>query len=235
MSRRPRRGSSIVLPCRDEDELKLVLSNLHIGQALDPVLVHDWYYRLGEIIGLWFSEEERKQEARPVEKALLSTAKNLTEVSKLLSGHETGFRTGVEIAVASETAKYLALDPAVGSLAEAQKLVSSFQRDAARIAHVALVAYTALADQSAGRGRPALGWYDDFTALLLDMAKKGGIEPTLRKDRISGARGGWLFEAAQALESFLFPHMRSQSPEACGKRLERSRRRLRERQKSAGR
>jgi len=80
-----------------------------------------------------------------------------------------------------------------------------------------------------------LDWYDDFTALLLDIANMAGVKPTLRKDRSIGARSGWLFEAAQALESFLYPEMRSPSPEACGKRLERSQRRLRERERQKAR
>ena len=45
---------------------------------------------------------------------------------------------------------------------------------------------------------------------------------------ISGARGGWLLDAAQALETFLDPQMRSPSAEACGKRLERSKTRLKQ-------
>src|SRR5262249_36952036 len=116
------------------------------------------------------------------------------------------------------------LDPTTS----AQEFISTFARDAARIAHVSMVAYKALPNRSAERGRPALDWYDEFTALLLEIADKAGVAPTLRKGRISGVRSGWLFEAAQALESFLWPEMRSPSPEACGKRLERSRRRLRE-------
>ena len=54
-------------------------------------------------------------------------------------------------------------------------------------------------------GRPQPDWYDEFTALLLEIAKTAGVEPRLSKDRISGARGGWLLDAAQALETFLDP------------------------------
>src|SRR5262249_38372719 len=158
----------------------------------------------------------------------LSTSRNLSEVSRLLSGRETGFHTGVEISVTNETVRYLALDPSLDPTTTAGEFVSAFARDAARIAHVCMVAYVALPDRSAEGGRPPLDWYDDFTALLLELADRAVVAPSLRKDRITGVRSGWLFEAAQALESFLWPNMRSPSPEACGKRLERSRRRLRE-------
>jgi hypothetical protein len=76
-------------------------------------------------------------------------------------------------------------------------------------------------------GREALYYYDDFTRLLLDVAERAGAQPSNIKDRETGERSGWLFDAAQAFESFLDKPMRSPSPEACGKRLERSRRRLR--------
>jgi len=75
--------------------------------------------------------------------------------------------------------------------------------------------------------------YPRFDALtqakqLLEVAETAGVKPNLSKDRISGARVGWLLDAAQALEAFLDPQMRSPSVEACGKRLERSKTRLKQ-------
>jgi hypothetical protein len=89
-----------------------------------------------------------------------------------------------------------------------------------------MIAHADLSIEAGKDGRRALDWYDDFTHLLLDLAERNDIEPTLRKDRKTHIRAGWLFDAAQALETFLYPHMRSPSAEACGKRLERSRERL---------
>jgi spore cortex formation protein SpoVR/YcgB (stage V sporulation) len=65
-------------------------------------------------------------------------------------------------------------------------------------------------------------------ALLLEVAETAEVEPRLSKDRISGERVGWLLDAARALEAFLHPRMRSPSDEACGKRLERSKTRLKQ-------
>jgi hypothetical protein len=234
MTRLPTSGASVASPYRDEGQLRHVLSDLRIGHAFDVKAVHEIYFQLGEIIGRWMSEQQRL-EASPVARALLSMAKNLGEVSVLLGGLETGMHSDLEIAVASRTVECLAMDPTVGSLDKARELVSAFQRNAARIAHVCMVARADLPDRPVEHGRRALDWYDDFTALLLDVANMADVRPTLRKDRISGARGGWLFEAAQALESFLYPEMRSPSPEACGKRLERSQRRLRERERQKAR
>jgi hypothetical protein len=226
MARLPTSGASVASPYRDEGHLHRVLCDLRIGHAFDVTAVQEIYLELGEIIGRWMSEQQRV-EVSPVGKALLSMAKSLNEVSALLAGLETGIHSDLEIAVASRTAEYLAMDPTVASLDKARELVSAFQRDAARMAHVCMVARADLPDRPEKSGRRALRWYDDFTALMLDLADRAGVQPTLRKDRITGVRSGWLFEAAQALESFLWSEMRSPSPEACGKRLERSLWRLR--------
>jgi hypothetical protein len=67
-----------------------------------------------------------------------------------------------------------------------------------------------------------LSWYDDFKTLLFKIARSGGAEPSLGKDRITSERTGWLVEAAQKLEMFFDPAMRSPDAESCGKRLERA-------------
>jgi hypothetical protein len=233
MARLPAIGATICTPHRDKEELRGALSDLRVGHAFDNTAEHELYWKLGAIIGQWLSEQQRL-EVSAVAKAFLSIAKDLSEVSRLLGGIEAGLHSDFEIAVAHRTAEYLALDPTVGSLAKAQELVSSFQQDAARIAHVCMVAYVDLPDSTGERGRRALDWYDDFTALLLNIASKGGVEPTLGKDRSNRARTGWLLEAALALERFFPAAMRSPSAEACAKRLERSRRNTK-RQKSPAR
>jgi len=228
MTRLPVLGSSVASPLRDEAELKRVLSDLRVDQVLSPTAVHELYLNLAAIIGQWMLEQERL-EVSSVAGSLLSTARSLNEASLILGGFETGFHSALEIAVASRIAQYLALLPGVNSLAEAQELISSFRQEAARIAHVCMVARADLPDRPEQRGRRALRWYDDFTALLLDLANKAGVQPSLRKGRDTGVRSGWLFEAAQAFEAFLYREMRSPSAEACGTRLDRSMRRLRQR------
>jgi hypothetical protein len=226
MARLPSSGTTVVSPFRDQGELKRVLSDLGVGQEFDETAMKEVYWSLGKIIGEWMSEQSRLDKSI-VATALLTTAKNLSEASALLGGLETGLHSDVEIAVASRAAEYLAMDPGVGSVRKAQELIASFNREAVRITHVLMVARADLPDRPDEGGRPALLWYDEFTALLLDIANKAGVKPTLRKDRVTGVRSGWLFESAQALESFLWPEMRSQSPEACGSRLDRSLRRAR--------
>jgi hypothetical protein len=225
MKRLPIRGASLLTPARTEDELKFALGELGVADSFDEAGIHDLYFRIGQICGSWFSEQEAA-EVSPVSKALRSTGKSLLEASQLLSGHQTGLRTHVEIEVTSQVAKILAPDPSAGAFEGAKALISRFQEEAAQIGHACLDAYADLNRKSANEGRARLLWYDQFTALLLDIAAKAGVEPTLGRDRITRAQTGWLFEAAQTLEPFLHKYMRSPSAEACGKRLERSRRRL---------
>jgi len=114
-------------------------------------------------------------------------------------------------------------------LSRADEKLASFQQQCSEMAQVFWVAFVMLREGRGKGGRKELDWYDDFTELLLEIAQLANIEPNLHKDRSTGERGGWLFQAAQALEYFLYPPMRSPSPEACGKRLERSLKRLKQR------
>jgi hypothetical protein len=148
--------------------------------------------------------------------------KNLEGIVARLSGHDEGIRESHDIAIVSHLTSLLAANPEIGSPSEAQKLIDRFRHDAANLAHACLIAAHELDQEVGQRGRPRGDWYDHFTALLLDIATLAEVKPTLTKDRVSGERVGWLMDAAEALESFLEPHMRSPSKEARSKRLERS-------------
>jgi hypothetical protein len=168
----------------------------------------------------------------------MAIEKKLAAVIADPSGHETGLRQASDIEVVSQLAIVLAKSSQTGSVLEANRLISSFLKDAAQFqtnaAKMAAACFDAAQDlkaQVGKSGRPRLEWYDDFTELLLEIADKAGIEPTFWKDRDEGKRCGWLFQAARQLESFFHPHMRSPDSEACGKRLETSKRRLGQRRR----
>jgi hypothetical protein len=224
MKHLPKTGQSLVAPCLTERELKLALDELGAAAAYDEASIHQLYLKLAAVYGAWFAQEAAKH-VTPVAQALRKAGADLREVVTLFSGHETGFRTGVEIEAASQLKRILALDPTVGSIDAAYQSVHSLVKLAEKVSHACLEAYVELTNGNIG-GRDKLDWYDNFTALLLEIASRVGIKPSLNKDRETGLRGGWLLKAAQTLEPFLDPHMRSPSPEACGKRLERSRKRL---------
>ena len=87
-------------------------------------------------------------------------------------------------------------------------------------------AYRELASQPGPRGRPGLGWYDDFTELLFQLARQTGANPTISTKRDSGERGGWLLTTVREIETFLPEPMRSPTTEALVKRLARSEKKL---------
>ena len=177
--------------------------------------------RLGSIIGQWSAEQNRPDIA-PIAKQLMQTSKNLDAVARLLHGHETGLRLSTEIQFVSQLTAALELDPTVGTRQQADALIASLRTDAAKVAHACWFAASELKTRVGKDGRPRLKWYDDFKALLLEIAAAAGVEPTLNKDRTSGAPYGWLLDAARSLETFLDPHMRSSNARSCFKRLERA-------------
>lgn len=179
------------------------------------------YGRLGRIIGHWSTDTNRLDIA-PLATTFSVMARELNKTAEILGGHEPGLHEIHDIEIVSQLKNIMALDPEVGSRRKADELIASFRVNAAKVAHACLLAARDLKRVVGKSGRPQAEWHDQFTALLLEIADTAGVEPHLRKDRISGAREGWLLDAAQALEAFLDPQMRSPSVEACFKRLERS-------------
>jgi len=227
MARLPTSGSTAATPHRVQADLRDALSQLCPAGKFSESDISEFYRRLARIIGQWSAEHDRLNIA-PLAQTFTAMGKELKKVTEILSGHETGFREIHDIAIVSQLAMILALDPEVGSRQQADKLISSFRGDAAKLAHACLVAAYDLKQTVGKSGRPQAEWHDEFAALLLEIAETAGVEARLSKDRISGARVGWLLDAALALEAFLDPQMRSLSAEACGKRLERSKTRLRQ-------
>jgi len=225
MKRLPISGVSLVTPEGSPDGIKRALGKLGVGDVFDDAAIEKIHLKLATIIGRWFDEQSAK-ESSPVAKALLSAGKELIAAAKLLGGHETGFQSHVEIESTSYVKRTLASDRTFGSIEAAGQFLRKFRNDASRIGQACMEAYADLASEDGKGGRETLYYYDDFTSLLLEIASEAGVAPKNIKDRVTGQRSGWLFEAAQAFETFLYKGMRSPSSEACGKRLERSKRRL---------
>ena len=227
MARLPISGSAVATPHLDKADLRNVLAQLCPDGKFSESDVETCYWRLARILGQWSAEDNRLDIA-PLAQTFMVMSKELKKVAEILSGHETGLHEIHDIAIVSQLATILALDPEIGSRRQADRLIDSFRGDAGKMAHACLVAAHDLRQTVGESGRPQAEWHDEFTALLLEVAETAGVKPNLSKDRISGARVGWLLDAAQALEAFLDPQMRSPSVEACGKRLERSKTRLKQ-------
>ena len=228
MARLPTSGATVATPVRGKAELRKLLTELCPDAQFSASDTNEISGRLGQIIGQWSAEEDRLDIA-PLIRTFEAMSNELEKAAKILSAHQTGLRAIHDIRLVSQLAEILAMNPEVGSRGQADKLITSFRDDAAKLAHACFVAVGDLKKTVVGKsGAPPQDWHDEFTALLLQVADMAGVVPRLSKDRISGARGGWLLDAAQALETFLDPRMRSPSAEACFKRLERSKTRLKQ-------
>jgi hypothetical protein len=227
MARLPTSGATASSPRRSKTDLCKVLAKLCPGGGFSEPNTEEIYGRLAQIIGRWSAERDRP-DISSLAKTIATIGSDLDAVAKILRANETGAHEPHDVDVVSQLAIILALDPEVGSRRQADKLIASLQTDAAKVAHACLVAAHDLKQTAGESGRPQAEWHDEFTALLLEVAETAGVEPRLSKDRISGARVGWLLDAAQAFEAFLDPQMRSPSAEACWKRLERSKTRLKQ-------
>ena len=197
------------------------------GYSLDEEVLTKLYLAFSAVIGIWLLEWGQP-ELLPIATRLASAARFLEQLAQGFAGIQTGMRHSEDIEFALLARQALSLNPLVEDLSHADEKLASFQLQCSQMAEVFWVAFRTLKEERGKRGRPKLDWYNNFTALLLRLAKQANIEPKLNKDRISGVRGGWLFDAAQSLEPLLYPLMRSETPEACGKRLERSLKRLRQ-------
>jgi hypothetical protein len=197
------------------------------GHSFGEEALTELYSAFSAVIGKWLLEWSQP-ELLPIATRLASTARFLEQLAQGLAGIQTGMRHSENIEFALLARQALLANPLVADLWQADEKLASFQIQCSEMAQVFWVAFRTLKEERGKRGRPKLDWYNDFTVLLLRLAKQAKVEPKLNKDRITGIRGGWLFDAAQSFEPLLYPLMRSETPEACGKRLERSLKRLRQ-------
>jgi hypothetical protein len=235
MARLPAIGASLLTPfdngknprVLDDNDLRTALFDLCPDVTFTSDEIHEYLLGLGIILGSWHAEHDRLDSSK-VARAISDICTDLNEVAKTLSAQQNGIHHQLDIEIVNRLENLLALDPEVGSREQAAKFLLSFQRNALKISHAGLIAAAGLNMQVGKSGRRQLDWHDDFTELLLKIAKRAGVIPRLWKDRIEGDWRGWLFQAARGLETFFPPAMRAYSAEAAGKRLERSRTRLEE-------
>ena len=155
MARLPTSGATVATPLRGKADLRKLLIELCPDRKFSEADTNEIYGRLGRIIGQWSAEEARLDIA-PLAKTLTAMGKELEKVAEILSGHETGLHQIHNIAILSQLAMILALDPEVGSRQQADKLIASFRGDAAKLAHACLVAARDLKQTAGESGRPKL-------------------------------------------------------------------------------
>jgi hypothetical protein len=235
MARLPANGASFLTPfdngknprALDDNDLRAVLFDICPGVTFTPDEINEYLLGLGFILGSWHAEQNRLDGSK-VATAISKLCTDLNALAKTLSAQQNGLHHRLDIEIVNQLESLLTLDPEVGSRERAVALLSSFQKDAVKIAHAGLIAAGSLKVRISKGGRPPLDWHDDFTELLQRIARKAAITPQLWKDPMDDNGGwlGWLFEASQKLEMFFPSEMRAKTGEAAGKRLERSTKRL---------
>jgi len=131
--------------------------------------------------------------------------------------------------LAANLLQVLTSDPTIGNLEAAYSYLSEFCDRACTIASASRTAAIRLGSTVGKDGHPRYDWYDEFAAVLVDICQQNGIEPKVGIDRVSGEPVGALVEIATAFERLLLPGMRSPSPQALVKRLQRSLKRVEKR------
>jgi len=220
-------GSGLTAPKRSEADLKHVISELAPGNMLEDAFVHECYFEISRIIGVW-QQRQAQLEAEYIAKSLRATAKNLNDASVLFAGRETGMHSGMELVAASALIAVIAADPSIGS-ADPSDVLGSLREQTERGSHYCYVAAANLPRGPGKRGRIPNEWYIPFVALLQSIFKSLGIKPTLYRHRTDHVWKGRLLDAAGELEKFLPKKMRSPSDESRAQRLERSLKELRQR------
>src|SRR5271169_5476511 len=162
------------------------------SHPFDNETLNQLYSDFGVVIGKWLSEWGQP-ELLPIARRLASTARFLEQLAQGLAGFQKGMRQSEDIEFALLARQALSLNPLVGDLLRADEKLTSFQKQCSEMAQVFWVAFRTLKEDRGKSGRKKLDWYDDFTALLLKIANLAHIKPNLNKDRITKARGGWLF------------------------------------------
>ena len=224
-------GSSLATLELAPEDLKNYLNGLGLKYPAEQRRLI--YQKLGAMIGRWWQEQESMQ-AHAAAKALLSVRRNLDDVCNIVGGNRTGFQQSKQINAALHLRRLLAQDPEVGSLPAADRLMARFLDGAGKIAGHSCSAYADLTSGTGPSGRPTIAWYDDFTHIVMDLARRAGVSPTISTDRNSNERRGWILDVAGELEKVLPRPMRSPSVEARAKRLDRSKRKIRAAQGQKG-
>src|SRR3982074_2810345 len=126
MARLPISGSTSCTPLRSKAELGNVLVQLCPDGKFSESDISKFYGRLARIVGQWSAEDNRLDIA-PLAKTFTAMGKELKKIAEILSGHETGLHEIHDVAIVSQLAMILALDPEVGSRQQADKLIVSFR------------------------------------------------------------------------------------------------------------
>jgi len=217
------------------DEREVTLAEIVASLGLKPLskkAQREIRRRLGFALAMW-DEPYTALQTKTVAGSLKTRAKELDQAASLGAITRTGFGREQDIAAGAQLVQILMSNPEIGTLKAAHEYLRNFCDMAGIMASSCRAAAESLQSRKGRGGKSLYGWYDEFTAVLLNICEKNRIEPTFWTDRISGEAAGNLPRIALAFERLLPPKMRSGKPATLVKRLGRSVERL-EQQRLAG-
>jgi hypothetical protein len=200
---------------------------------------------LGGVIGFGVQElmhsptgnPDGRLQIRDIQKTLRQTAKRLNKlavgkldpielsaVEQVIRGTQTGFGKVHDFEVAGAMMK--ALVSMVGEN-RAYDMIDEYRGHASEIAAACRKAADDLGSIHGGEGgQPGIDWFGGFVAVLLFVAARDGIPPTVSFDWRKGKSRGRFLHLAAGFEQLLHLSMRSKTKDALAQRLKRSLRRL---------
>jgi hypothetical protein len=226
MAKLPRIGVGYQCLYEHEGTLAQIIASLGL-KRLSKSAERKIRNRLGFALPNW-EEPYAAIEVKDVVRSLNAHAKRLDQIYSIGMITREGFASGHDLAVSGQVVQVLASDPEIGGIEAAHKYLSGFCEQALTITSACRSAAKQLQSKKGKGGKGRYDWYDEFTAVLVDLCKLNKIEPTVGIDRISGKPVGRLPLLAAAFERLLLPSMRSRTPAAMVKRLQRSLERIRQ-------
>ena len=184
--------------------------------------------KLAEVIGRGLERIERSKKLNPASrlqsKEIIATLKavvgNLEQAIPTLRGLQSGIHESYQIDAAIRIRQLLAENAELNSSAD------EFLRDICdRLNTVSQACLAAAMDVKLTKRKTRqklLDWYDDFTRIVMLIARKNNIRTTIVTDRATGKKGGRFLDLAAGFERLLYPAMRSPTGVARAKRLARS-------------
>jgi hypothetical protein len=232
LARLPPSGAAIATPFQDDGLNSRILGEIDLREVLVGLCpearftdeeIAEIYLEIRHILGRWHAEQGRP-DTTSLAALLTEMGDQLDSITARLRAIESGIHHIEDIELVSRLVSNLSQDAGFGSSRhhQAHELIASFRENALKISEACRKGAADFREYKGKNGRPSLSWYNDFKGLLFRIARSGGVEPSLGKDRITSERTGWLVEAALTLEKFFHPDMRSSDAEVCGKRLERA-------------
>ena len=227
MAKLPRTGAAYQYLDERDTTLAKIVSSLGL-KPLSEKAEREFRDRLGLALAKW-DEPKTALQIKHVVGSLNAHAKRLDEIALLGAVTRMGFAHAKDIETSGRLARCLTSNPAIGSIEAAHAYLEDFCHRAGVIAWGCRATAMSLQSTKGQSGKSRYDWYDEFTAVLMDVCRQNKIKPTVRIDRISGEPDGTLSKIASAFERVLLPKMRSPNPAAMVKRLQRSLRRLEQR------